>query len=316
MPGTQLVICGSIAIDRIMAFSGHYRELIKPENIDVLSLSVLVDSMTQAHGGIGPNIASAAAALGEKPVLLGSIGGDAIAYRDELSQRGIDTSHVHVSDLPTASFTAFTDADNNQVAGFYPGAMSDSGSLSLAPWSGQDALVCISAHDPGAMRRQVTECKQHNLRLFYDPGQQVSNVSAEDLAAGVEAAEVVALNEYEKDVLCDKLHITEAELAGRVKTLIITHGARGSVITGTAHHEEVTVPVAKPSVVVDPTGAGDAYRAGFLYGYLRQWDVKVCAQLGSVLASFILEQAGTQVSLAKDAIQQRYQETYNEEVQL
>jgi adenosine kinase len=312
----QLLVAGSIAVDRIMSFSSRYQDLIKPEHLEVLSLSVLVDTMTEARGGIGPNIAFALAALGEKPTLLGSAGHDSTDYLAQLKSLGINTDHVHISELPTASFTAFTDADNNQVAGFYPGAMGDSESVSLGIWSGADALVCLSAHDPAAMRRQVQECVEHGIRLFYDPGQQVSNVPAEDLAAGVAAAELLAVNEYEQNILCEKLGISLDELAGRVGLLVTTRGENGSLITGTSMPHSIHIPIATPAKIVDPTGAGDGYRAGFLYGYVRQWDVKVCAQLGSVVASFILEQAGTQVPLAIDAIKQRYQETYKEEVNL
>jgi adenosine kinase len=314
--GTQLLICGSIAVDRIMTFSGRYKELIQPDKLDVLSLSVLVETLNESRGGIGPNIALGVAALGEKPILVGSVGHDASDYLDQLNGAGVDTSHVHTSELPTASFTAFTDADNNQVAGFYPGAMGDSQSVSFTPWANQDVLVCLSAHDPAAMRRQTAECAEHGIRLFYDPGQQVSNVPGADLAAGVAAAEVVATNEYEQGILCEKLGISADELAGRVELLITTRGEHGSIIAGRALPQAVHVPVAQPIKVVDPTGAGDAYRAGFLYGYLRKWDVKQCAQLASVMASFVLEHAGTQVPFDLSAIKERYKATYNEEVNL
>lgn len=316
MPTPQLIISGSIAVDRIMNFSGRYQELIQPDRINVLSLSVLVDNLHQANGGIGPNIAYAAAALGERPVLLGSAGADANAYMQQLSDAGVDVSYVHTSDLPTATFTAFTDADNNQVAGFYPGAMGDAESLTLAPWKDQDALLCLSAHDPAAMRRQVTECGEYQVRLFYDPGQQVSNVPGEDLAAGIAAAELVAVNEYELSILSEKTGTSVEDLTATIPLLIVTKGAEGSMISGKNMPESVAIPAAKPKQIIDPTGAGDAYRAGFLYGYLRQWDVKQCAQLGSVVASFVLEQNGTQVPLSVPDIINRYQQTYNEEVTL
>lgn len=316
MSKPQLIIAGSIAIDRIMNFSGRYQELLQAGSLDVLSLSVLVDRLHETRGGIAPNITHALAALGEKPILLGSIGQDHADYLKDLARAGIETKHVHVSTLPTASFTAFTDADNNQMAGFYPGAMADSARLSLTPWSGQDVLVCLSAHDPLAMRRQAEECAEHNLRLFYDPGQQVSNVSAADLRAGVKAAEVVAVNEFEQSVLCSKLGITPDELAAKVPLVVVTRGEKGSLLRGTSLEKPVEVKSAKPLAVLDPTGAGDAYRAGFLFGYLRQWGVKQCAQLGSVTASFVLEGSGPQVPLSLTEIIERYEQTYNEEVTL
>ena len=316
MSKTRVIICGSIAIDRIMHFPGHYKELIQPDKLDVLSLSVLVDTLTVSPGGIGPNIAHNLAQLGEQPVLLGSAGADADYYLKQLAELGIDISAVHDSSLPTASFTALTDADNNQMGGFYPGAMADSETVSVEPWSNQDVVFCLSAHDPSAMRRQTEECARHGIRLFYDPGQQVANVPTEDLKLGVETAELVAVNEYEQQMLCEKLGISAEELSAGVDLLISTRGEHGSVISGKSLDQPLEIACAKPSEIVDPTGAGDGYRAGFLYGYLRQWDVRICAQLGAVVASFVLEQSGTQVELSRAAIIGRYKETFNEELVL
>lgn len=313
---TKLVISGSIAIDRIMNFSGEYRDLIEQDKIDVLSVSVLVESLNEAEGGTGANIAYNLACLGDSPVLLGSVGGNASSYIDRLSATGIDTSHINVSNLPTASFNVLTDAGGNQVGGFYPGAMADAGSLSFESFAGQDIVACISAHDPVAMRRQSEECLKHKIRLVYDPGQQVSNVSAEDLRAGVEAAEVVIVNEYELSLLIKKTGWSKEELVAKVPVLVSTHGVEGSIINGSKVKQPVTINSVKPKHIADPTGAGDAYRAGFLYGYLRQWKLEDCGQLGSVVASFALEQHGPQAKLTKEAVADRYRETFNEGINL
>lgn len=318
MSETRLVICGSIAIDRIMNFKGSYHDLIEASKLETLSVSVLVDSLEVSRGGVAANITYSLAVLGEKPTLLGSVGEDGLSYVEDLGDIGVHTATVHHSKLPTASFNVLTDTRGNQVGGFYPGAMADADSLSFLHWaeSGQDIIACISAHDPNAMRRQVQECKQNNLRLFYDPGQQVSNVSGEDLLAGIEAAEILIVNDYEHGVLLNKTGLSTEELDSKVPVLIITHGEKGSVITGNKFEAPVRIGSAQPLTIADPTGAGDAYRAGFLYGYLRQWDVNKCAQLGAVLASFVLEQHGTQAKLDRNAIAHRYQETFNEEVAL
>lgn len=316
MSKTQLVVCGSIAIDRIMNFSGRYRDLIEASKLDVISVSVLVESLDQAPGGTGANIAYNLASLGDKPVLLGSVGKDAKDYLKRLGASGIDTSGVHVSDKSTASFNVLTDSGDNQIGGFYPGAMSDADSLSFAPFKDSDSLFCVSAHDPDAMRRQVEECVKYGLRLLYDPGQQVSNIPADDLIAGIAAAEVLIVNDYEQGVLMSKTGFSLDELQARLPVLISTHGKDGSVISGKSFGEPLSISSTPPHELVDPTGAGDSYRAGFLYGYLRQWDYSACGQLGSVLASFVLEQAGTQVELSKPAIVKRYQQRYNQEIQL
>src|SRR5665213_519096 len=155
MSKPQIVVCGSVAVDRIMNFSGRYRDLIKPDKLHVLSLSVLLDKLEDTRGGIGANIAASLAQLGEKPVLLGSVGADAKPYVEDLNNLGIDTSHIHFSQLPTASFNVITDGDDSQVGGFYQGAMSDADSLSFKPWQGEDIVAVIAAHNPEAMNRQV-----------------------------------------------------------------------------------------------------------------------------------------------------------------
>jgi adenosine kinase len=196
--------------------------------------------------------------------------------------------------------------------------MGDAEDLSFAPWieAGDDIIACISAHDPIAMRRQTEECIKHKIRLLYDPGQQVSTVPAEDLKRGIEGAEIVMVNEYELSMLCKRTGMSEAELQDSVPLLITTHGERGSRIYDKRLSAPVEVGIAKPEEYVDPTGAGDAYRAGFLYGYLRQWDVTKCGRLGAVIASFALEHHGPQAPFSHEIAMKRYQTTFNEEVVL
>lgn len=316
MSKPSLIICGSVALDRIMNFSGSYKDLIKPEKLHVLSVSVLLDKMEETRGGVGANIAYNIAVLGEEPILFGSVGDDAGDYIKDLKTAGVNIGYMHISQLPTASFNVMTDNDDNQVGGFYPGAMSDSDSLSLKPWAGQDVLVCLSPHDPDAMRRQVAECAEYGLPFVYDPGQQVSNSPAEDLKAGAEGAQVLIVNDYELGVLCEKAGLDPAALKSKTPIVITTLGKDGSVIEGASVPEAIRIPAAKPEQVVDPTGAGDAYRAGFLYGYLRQWQLPSCGRLGAVVASFVIEQHGTQAQFSKEDVIKRYQETFNEEITL
>ncbi len=315
MSTPQLVICGSIAVDRIMNFPGRYRDLIKPDKLHVLSLSVLLDKLEDSRGGIGANITTALARLGEQPVLLGSVGADAKGYIDDLQALGIDTSGVHFSHLSTASFNVITDAEDSQVAGFYQGAMSDAETLSFQPWQDKAAIAMICAHNPAAMNRQVAECRDFGLRLVYDPGQQVAD-PATDLAAGLAAAEVLFVNDYERSVLAERVGLSPEQLAARLPIMITTLGKAGSIIEGQQVATPLQIGIAKPAQVVDPTGAGDAYRAGFLYGYLRQWDLRACGQLGSTVASFIVEQHGTQRQFSKPEITERYQATFNQEITL
>lgn len=298
-----------------MNFSGRYRDLIKPDKLHVLSLSTLLDKLEDSRGGVGANIAYNLSLLGEQPVLLGSVGQDGEQYMQDLADLGVDTSNVHFSHLPTASFNVITDSEDSQVGGFYQGAMGDSESVSFAPWQGRDVLAMVSAHNPEAMNRQVEECKQYGLRLVYDPGQQIAD-PVTDLKAGVEACELIFVNDYELSLLCEKISCSAKELKQKVPVLITTLGKDGSVIEGQKAGDGIKIGIAQPEKVVDPTGAGDAYRAGFLYGYLRQWDLRVCGQLGATLASLIVENHGTQHPFSKQDIKKRYTDNFKEEIEL
>lgn len=308
---SKLVICGSIAIDRIMDFSNSYTDLIKPEKIHVLSISVFLDKLIDTYGGVAANICYTLALLGEKPILVGSVGPNCNDYIKKLSDIGIDTADVFFSKLPTASFNVITDKDNNQVGGFYPGAMMDSDNQTLKKYQGQNVLITIAPHDPKAMKRQVKECKDLGLRLFYDVSQQVSNIDSEDITEGVEAAELLIVNDYEFNVICEKTGKTADEIKSMIPVVVITKGHLGSTIEGKNVKEIINIPSAKPNKVVDPTGAGDAFRSGFLYGYARGLDLDICGKLGSVSAVYALEKHGTQEhSFTKEEFSQRFKENF------
>ena len=308
-----IVISGSIAIDRIMNFSGRYREHIQPEKLDSLSISIFLDNLHDAYGGVGANIAYSLALLGEEPILVGSVGRDAVVYMEKLAHDGVNIKHVYESELPTASFNVITDADQNQVGGFYPGAMFDSGSLSFETWKQDNPIVVVAPHDPNAMKRQVAECSEWGLRLCYDIGQQVSNLPGDEMAEGVRAAEILILNDYELTVLSKKTGMDIAEIKKTVPIVITTLGKKGSVVEGKTVPKPITVGTAKPSRVADPTGAGDAFRSGFLYGYVRGWPLKTSAQLGAVCATYAIETMGTQSHIfTREDIAKRYQDTFNQ----
>jgi len=298
-----------------MHFSGKYRDHIRPEALDSLSISIFLDQLQDAYGGVGANIAYSLALLGDEPFLLGSVGPDALVYMEKLAHDGVNITHVHQSKLNTATFNVISDDAQNQVGGFYPGAMFDSDMLSFEPWANSDPLVVISPHDPKAMKRQVAECEKWSLRMMYDIGQQVSNLPGKDMAEGVRAAEILILNEYEMSVLSDKTGWDPADIKASVPIVITTYGKKGSVIEGSRVPKPIQVGVAKPKTVGDPTGAGDAYRAGFLYGFVRGWHLKAAAQLGAVMSSFAIETTGTQshhVSL--DDAKARYKASFNEDI--
>lgn len=312
-----IVLTGSIAIDRIMSFSGSYGDHLHPEKLDNVSVSIFLDSLADTHGGVAANIAYSLSLLGDEPYLLGSVGPDAVEYMEKLAHHGVNIAHITESTLPTASFNVITDRDQNQVGGFYPGAMFDSGELHLEPWYGHDPIVVISPHDPTAMRRQVQECHEQGLSLCYDIGQQVSNAPAEDLLAGLETAEILILNDYELAVLSRKIGRSDEEIRSTVPIVITTLGPEGSHVAGKEVPEPFSVGIAQPETIADPTGAGDAYRAGFLYGYARGWPLKTSLQLGATTASFAIETVGTQThTCSRQEIAERHLANFNETLTL
>jgi adenosine kinase len=311
----KIIICGSIAIDRIMNFPGSFAKVIRPDKLHVLSLSVLLDELVDTQGGVGANIAYTLALLGESPVLIGSVGKDATEFVLKLTQLGINTENIYQSGLKTASYTVLTDSDDNQIGGFYPGAMFDSETLSFEKWKGENVFTVISPHDPKAMRRQVEECRKNKFRLFYDVSQQVNNIEAEDIKSALPCTELLILNDYEFGVLCDKSCLTASELFSSVPVVVITKGAKGSEIGGKNIDTNIHVSSAQINGLVDPTGAGDAFRAGFLYGYIRGLDLELCAQMGSVTSAYVIEKKGTQEHFfTKEEFKIRFRQNYQNKI--
>ncbi len=309
----RIVLTGSIAVDRIMVFSGRFKDVIQPDKLHVLSLSLLLDELKETRGGVAANIAYNLGLLSEKPLLLGSVGENGREYMEGLAKLGVNCSQVHYSQRPTASFSVITDQDNCQVGGFYAGAMSDAASLNFRQFADDQTLFVISPHDPDQMARQVKEAKQLGLRLVYDVGQQANNIGADEIRAGIEAAELLIVNDYEMGVITQKTGWTQDQIIAKLKTCVVTLGDQGcQVYSNGSIHQVAAVRVEK---VVDPTGAGDAFRAGFVYGYVRDWTPETCAQLGATVATFALEKTGTQEhTFTKEDVALRYQSQYSDDL--
>jgi adenosine kinase len=315
MSNNELVVCGSIAIDRIMNFSGSFSDLIDPSKLNVLSLSILVDSLKIAEGGTGGNIAYNLACLGEQPNLIGSIGHDGNNYIERLKGLGVNVENVWKSEQPTASFSVLTDSLNNQVGGFYPGAMGDSKSHDLSIFEKPDVIVCVSADDPRAMLSYMEKAKSNpSLKLIYDPGQQVNSLSKESLRYGLEVADILILNEYELAQLCNITAVDAQELSSKIPVVITTYGENGCELSGKAMESPLKIGIATARQTTDPTGAGDGFRAGFIYGYQKDWPLETCCQLGACVASFVVEEFGPQVELNLSNIKDRFSQTFNKEV--
>jgi adenosine kinase len=288
----SIIVTGSIAFDYLMSFPGRFTEHLLPEHMSRVSLSFLVDSMDKRRGGCAPNIAYTLALLGERPRLMGTAGQDFGDYRAWLEAAGVDTSLV--SDVPdkfTASFFCSTDADGNQIASFYTGAMANAAELSFRT-AGTCRLAIISPNDPAAMVQYAEECRTLSIPYIWDPGQQCARMSGDELASGLVGAALVICNDYEFELIRQKTGMDETAVFERAGALVITRGEQGcSIYERSGRTDVAAVP---PHRIVDPTGVGDAFRGGFMKGMASGEDYARCAQLGSVAATYALEHLGGQ----------------------
>jgi adenosine kinase len=307
----SIVVTGSIAYDYLMSFPGKFTEHLLPEHIHRVSLSFLVDSMDKRRGGCGPNIAYTLALLGERPLLMATAGEDFAEYRQWLNAAGVDTTLVReVKGKFTASFFCSTDRDNNQIASFYTGAMANAGELSFRLAPSVD-LAIISPNDPGAMLQYAEECRTLGIPFVFDPGQQCARMSGNELKDGLHGAAIVISNEYEFEILRQKTGLGEGDLLKEARALVVTRGENGSVVV--TPRGRADVPAVPPHRMVDPTGVGDAFRAGLLKGLASDLPLETAARVGSVAATYALEHLGGQSHAFRwDEFRRRYETAFGE----
>jgi adenosine kinase len=307
----RVFVTGSIAFDYIMVFPGRFRDHILPDKMHVLSVSFLVDSLTRLRGGTGANISYNLGLLGERPVLVGSVGEDFSEYRAWLEGHGVDCGTIKVvAGDHTASCFINTDLQDNQITAFYPGAMTQASSISIAE-SGVSTsdLVLIAPNDPGAMNRYAAECIKGGIPYLYDPSMQLPRLERADLEAGCRGAKILAGNDYEFGMMAEKLGVAEPELRRMVPVTVMTRGEAGALIT--VGDEEFDIPPAKPEAVVDPTGAGDAFRAGFVLGMKRGWPWPVVGRVAALTGVYAIEHRGPQThSYTLGEFRARYRENF------
>lgn len=308
----KILLTGSVAYDYLMTFPGDFRQHILPDQLESISLSFLVETMVKRRGGIAPNIAYTLALLGGQPQVFATVGEDFEDYRQWLENKGVDTSHVKV--IPgkfTASYFATTDQNNAQLASFYPGAMSDAASLSLRALTDQPDLVVISPNDPTAMMNYIQECKDLGWAYVYDPSQQIVRADGDVLRSGLSGATALFVNEYELGLIVSKTGLSEKEVLNQVEFAVVTRGPRGATIY--CGEDTYAVEATPTDKIVDPTGAGDAFRGGFLTGYSHGWDWPLCGQLGGLAATYCLESDGPQGHhYTRAEFVQRFREHYDD----
>ncbi|MCS6842821.1 MAG: carbohydrate kinase family protein [Caldilineales bacterium] len=314
----SIVVTGSVAYDYLLSFPGRFREHILPEHLDKLSVSFLVDSKQTFRGGCGPNIAYSLALLGNRPKLLAAAGRDFGEFRQWLEAHGVDTSPMGIfEDEFTATFTVITDLDHNQIAGFHTGAMARARELSLARLNDTPIdVVIISPNDPVAMRQLAEECRQMGIPFVYDPSQQLARMTGEELVESMRGARVLTVNEYELEMAKAKSGLNEAGMLELVESIVVTLGPRGSRVLN-RDGRVVEAPAAAARRVVEPTGVGDAFRAGLLTGLTRGYPWEVTCRLANLAAVYVIEHPGTMSHhYTLPEFVQRYRENFGDAPEL
>ncbi|MEI7696885.1 MAG: carbohydrate kinase family protein [Actinomycetes bacterium] len=293
----KIGVAGSVGLDHLMTFSGKFTDSLVAGSLEKVSLSFLVDSLDVRRGGCAANIAFGMGVLGLNPVLIAAVGKDWPDYEAWLARHGVDTSHALVSEtLHTAHFMVTTDDDLNQIASFFPGAMSEARNIELGPImdkAGRFDMVVISPDDPEAMLRHSEVCRDLGIAFAADPSQQMARMSGEEIKLLIDGATYLFMNEYELALAMQKTGWSDAEILERVKVRVITLGSHGAKVE-TAGGEFVQVGCPKENSKTDPTGVGDSFRSGFIAGLAWGLSHERCAQLGAMIATYVIETMGTQ----------------------
>ena len=305
----KTLICGSLAYDSILVFQDSFKNHILPDQLHILNVCFYVPEMRREFGGCAGNIAYNLRLLGGDPLIMATIGDDNAPYMHRLKQLGLDATHVRT--VP-GSFTAqafiTTDVDDNQITAFHPGAMLQSHQNHVADALGV-GLGIVAPDGRDAMLQHARDFKAAGIPFIFDPGQGLPMFNGEELLAFIEQADYCTVNDYEAKLLCERTGLGIEQLAQKVKALIVTLGGEGSEIH--ADGKLTKVASVKPEAILDPTGCGDAYRAGLLYGIAQGWEWQKTGQLASLLGSIkIAHRGGQNHKLTRDEIAQRYQQAF------
>ena len=313
----SLIVTGSIATDHLMSFPGKFADSLVVEQLDKIALSFLVEDLDVRRGGCAANICFGLGSVGLRPVLVGAVGEDFVDYRAWLERHNVDCDSVHVSATKhTARFVCTNDATMAQIASFYAGAMSEAREIELKPIVdrvGHVDWVLVGPNDPEGMLRHTQECRDRGYRFVADPSQQLAWGDGEMIRDLIDGAEILFSNEYESSLITQKTGWTSEDVLDRVGTWVVTLGAEGVRIDRKGE-ESIIVPAVPEIAKVEPTGVGDAFRAGFMAALLWGLSLERAAQLGCLLAVYVVERVGTQeYSLHQEAFIQRFADAYGDE---
>lgn len=288
----KTLICGSLAYDTIMVFKDQFKKHILPEQIHILNVAFLVPEMRREYGGCAGNIAYNLQLLGGHPLIMATVGDDFAPYAKRLEKLGIHQQHIrHVPDSYTGQAFITTDLDDNQITAFHPGAMGMS-HLNKVTETSDVTLGIVSPDGRDGMMEHAEQFVEAGIPFVFDPGQGMPMFSGKDLLRFLDQASYVTVNDYEAKLLQEKTGLSLKEIAARVPVLIVTLGSDGSMIY--TEGKEIAIPTPKPNAVVDPTGCGDAYRAGLLYGIQAGWDWETTGRLASLMGSIKIAHRGGQ----------------------
>jgi adenosine kinase len=307
------LICGSMAYDTIMVFHDRFKNHILPDKVHILNVSFLVPVMRREFGGCAGNIAYNLSLLDEEPLIMATVGHDFEPYMQWLCQNGLSREYIRILDNHyTGQAYITTDEDDNQITAFHPGAMSES-HLNSVPTSRDDVSIGIVSPDGrDGMLLHAAQFRELDIPFVFDPGQGIPMFGGEELLTFLDQATWAVVNDYESELLQQRTGLSLAELAERVEALIVTLGAQGSKIY--THGRCIEIPAIQPKQLLDPTGCGDAYRAGLLYGLMNEFDWEVTGRIASLIGTIKIEHNGTQNhSFNMETFKQRYRESFGAE---
>lgn len=312
----RIGVAGSVGRDHLMTFPGKFTDSLVAGSLEKVSLSFLVDGLDIRRGGCAANIAFGMGVLGLNPILIAAVGKDWEDYEAWLTRHGVDTSHVLVSEtLHTALYMVTTDTELNQIASFFPGAMSEARNIELQPImdkTGKLDLLVISPDDPEAMLRHSEIAREQGIRYAADPSQQMARMDGEEIKKLIEGAAYLFMNEYELALACQKTGWSDADILDRVEVRVVTLGSQGAKVEQKGQ-PTITVGIAKEKGKVDPTGVGDSFRSGFIAGLAWGLEHERCAQLGSMLATYVIETKGTQeYRFTREEFLSRFREAFGD----
>jgi adenosine kinase len=308
----NIFVSGSIAYDRIMDFPGRFSDHILPDKIHVLNVCFTVNGMIEKFGGTAGNIAYSLKLLGENPTILATIGKDYERYFEWLKKNGISIDGIRiVKEEFTAGAYITTDKADNQITGFNPGSMKYPSQFCFDDVKPQDSIAIIAPGNLQDMKEYAMECKRRGIKYICDPGQSLTAWDNNDLREWMDGSELLISNDYELELIMKKTGMDKKGLLGITRFIVTTYGEKGSVIS--SPEGEISIPPAKVHTVSDPTGAGDAYRAGLLKGITTGMDIETSARMGAVAATYAIENYGTQEHYyTYEEFLERYRENFGE----